>query len=66
MRSTTFIIFFAIFFSIYGGLNYYLFIRGWQAIPQGWPYRHWYARLFWATTSSFIAGRLLERIGFPL
>ena len=62
MRTANFVIFFGIFFSIYGLLNFYIFFRGWQSIPQGSTLRSAYAILFWIVAVSFIAGRMLERI----
>lgn len=62
MKTIGFIIFFAIAICIYGLGNYYIFIRGWQAIPKGSPIRHWFAVVFILLASSFILGRTLERL----
>lgn len=62
MKTINFIIFFGIFFTIYGLINYYLFIRGWQAIPQGSPVRTLYLIVFLLFSVAFVAGRLLERV----
>jgi len=62
MRATAFIIFFSLFFAVYGLVNYYIFIRGWQAIPFGSPWRRPYLVLFLILASSYFAGRLLERV----
>ncbi len=62
MRTVGFFIFLGIFFSIYGLLNFYIFVRGWQSIPQGSTLRSAYAIVFWIVAVSFIAGRMLERI----
>ncbi len=62
MKSTNFIIFFSIVLAIYGLVNYYIFIRGWQAIPTGSAARIYYLVIFVLVASSFIAGRFLERI----
>lgn len=45
-------------------LLFYLFRRGWQAIPAGSPWRIVFAVVFPSGTLAFIAGRLLERIGW--
>jgi predicted MPP superfamily phosphohydrolase len=54
------ILLFAVFLSIFGGINIYVFIRGLQSIPIGSGYRTVYIILFWAVAVSFIAGRILE------
>jgi len=61
MKTINFILFFTIFFTIYGLVNYYIFIRGWQSIPPGSPLRVYYLILFLILAFSFIAGRVLER-----
>lgn len=55
-----FIIFFLIVFTVYGLVNYYIFARGWQAIPKGSPVRTYYLILFLVLALSFIVGRILE------
>lgn len=45
-------------------LLFYLFRRGWQAIPAGSPWRIVFAVVFPSGTLAFIAGRILERIGW--
>jgi predicted MPP superfamily phosphohydrolase len=54
------ILFLAVFLSIVGGINFYVFIRGLQSIPIGSGYRTVYIILFWAVAVSFFAGRILE------
>jgi len=61
MKNAPVVIFFAVFFTIYGLINYYIFLRGWQAIPAGSMLRIPYAALFAGFALSFIAGRFLER-----
>ena len=56
------ILFFSVFFALYGLLNYYVFARGWQSIPQGSTLRSAFAIVFWLEALSFIAGRLLENV----
>lgn len=55
-----FIIFFTIFFTLYGLLNYYIFLRGLQSIPQNSPLRVYYIIIFLFISLSFVLGRLLE------
>jgi uncharacterized protein len=62
MNRLNMIIFFSIFFLLYGLINYYVFLRGWQAIPGDSPIRIPYAVIFWTVAVSFIAGRFLERV----
>jgi len=62
MRTLNFIIFLSVFFTVYGLLNLYIFVRGWQSIPQGSTLRSAYAIVFWVVALSFIFGRVLERI----
>ncbi|MDP2886519.1 MAG: metallophosphoesterase [Ignavibacteria bacterium] len=62
MNRLNFIIFFSIFFLLYGLINFYVFLRGWQAIPTDSHLRVPYAAVFWILALSFIAGRFLERI----
>ncbi|TSA19355.1 metallophosphoesterase [bacterium] len=64
MNRLNFIIFFSIFFLLYGLINFYVFLRGWQAIPTDSHLRVPYAAVFWILALSFIAGRFLERIAF--
>jgi uncharacterized protein len=62
MKALPFILFFGIFFTLYGLLNYYIFIRGWQAIPAGSTLRLVYLVLFLLLALAFIGGRFLERV----
>lgn len=55
-----FIIFFSIVFIIYGLINYYIFIRGWQSIPKDSPVRTYYLIIFLILSLSYFAGRFLE------
>jgi len=61
MSKLNFIIFFSIFFLLYGLINSYVFLRGWQAIPASSPIRIPYAVVFSILSLSFFAGRMLER-----
>ena len=60
MKRMNVMTFFAVFFALYGLLNYYIFIRGWQALPEG-SLRSTYLAVFLLLSLSFIAGRVLER-----
>ncbi|MFH0922405.1 MAG: metallophosphoesterase [Fibrobacterota bacterium] len=63
MKTSAMIIFFTVFLSLYGLINYYLFIRGLQALTPPSPFRGIYITLFLFLSLAFIAGRLLERAG---
>jgi predicted MPP superfamily phosphohydrolase len=60
MRTLSFVIFFSIVLAVYGSVNYYIFIRGWQSLPAGSMLRSIYLPLFIFVAISFIAGRILE------
>ncbi len=62
MKALPLILFFSVFFTVYGLLNYYICIRGWQAIPQGSGMRTAYLAFFLLLALAFIGGRLLERV----
>ena len=61
MKAINFIIFFSIFLSIYGAVNYYIFIRGWQSLPREAAIRIPYLVLFLIVSLSYIGARVLER-----
>ncbi len=61
MKNPGFMIFFTIVLTIYALVNFYIFIRGWQAIPRGSGFRIYYLVIFLFIALSFIAGRFLER-----
>ncbi|MCI0513119.1 metallophosphoesterase [candidate division KSB1 bacterium] len=61
MKIMNFLIFLSVFLTIYGSINYYIFIRGWQTLPgSGW-YRGLYLLVFLTFSLAFVAGRILER-----
>lgn len=62
MKHTAVAVFFTVFFTVYGVVNYYIFVRGWQAIPAGSPLRLPYVLLFLFLALAFIGGRFLERV----
>src|SRR3972149_9795124 len=61
-RRLQFILFFSVFFILYGILNSYIFWRGWQAVPESSGLHLFYTILFLFLSLSFLAGRFLERI----
>jgi predicted MPP superfamily phosphohydrolase len=60
MKTLNFVIFFSIVLAVYGSVNYYIFVRGWQSIPAGSWIRSLYLPLFLIVSLSFFAGRILE------
>ena len=62
MRKRDFIIFFSIVFSIYGLVNFYIFFRGLQAIPNDAALCALYIVVFLVLSLSFIIGRFVERV----
>ena len=61
MRKRDIIIFFSIALSVYGLVNFYIFLRGWEALPHGGTLRPWYVAIFFFLSLSYIVGRFLER-----
>ena len=61
MKISHIIIFILIVLSVYGSVNYYIFLRGWQAIPKISLYKTAYVIIFLLLSLSFFAGRILER-----
>ena len=57
MNKSSFLIFFAVFLTVYGSLNFYIFRRGWQALPRIRYLRESYSVIFLLLAVSFIAGR---------
>jgi uncharacterized protein len=60
MRTISFIIFYSIVLTVYILVNYYIFIRGWQALPPGSRSRSIYLYVFLFLSLSFIIGRVVE------
>ncbi|MFZ0452832.1 MAG: metallophosphoesterase [Ignavibacteriaceae bacterium] len=53
------VLFFSIFFAIYAAINYYIFIRGWQAL-EGFPHlRIFYLIIFVLLAFAYIAAKFL-------
>lgn len=59
----SFVSFFTTIFSLYGLINAYIFIRGWQAVPSRPFWRILYVLVFAFFLSAFLLGRFLERYG---
>jgi uncharacterized protein len=62
MRKTMFILFFSIFLTAYTLINFYIFLKGWQALSVLPTLRMVYAIVFFILYASFIGGRFLERV----
>ncbi len=62
MKTSNFIIFFGIFLTIHGAVNFYIFIRGWQSFPREPVFRIPYLIVFLVVSLSYIGGRVLERM----
>ena len=62
MKLMNYVVFFGVFFSVYGLINYYIFIRGWQALPPGSIARTVYLVVFLVLALAFVAGRFMERV----
>lgn len=61
MRKKQIIIFFSVFISLYGSVNYYIYIRGFQGLELMPEWRFGYLILFLFSSASFFIGRFLER-----
>ena len=62
MKKINFVIFFSIALSVYALINYYIFIREWEAGGFQSTWRTVYVAAFLLLSISFIAGRMLERV----
>jgi len=54
-------IFFTVFFTLYGLINYYIFIRGYQGLEYRADIRPVYTGIFLFVSLSYIIGRFLEK-----
>jgi len=63
MKGYQFFMFITIFLSIFFAGNFYVFIRGWQALPAILPARIIYTVLFLFTALSFLIGEISEKTG---
>ncbi len=57
-----FLIFFSIVLTLYALVNYYIYIRGLQALPAGGSIRTWFTGIFWLLAATYVAGRILENL----
>jgi len=57
-----FLVFFSIVLLIYSLVNYYIYIRGMQALPHEIAFRKWYPWIFLFLSASYIIGRFTERV----
>lgn len=57
-----FLIFFSIVLLIYGSINYYIYIRGMQALPDGSIFKSIFPWIFWIVVLTYVAGRFLEKV----
>ena len=62
MKIPAFVLFILIVLAVFSAANYYLFIRGWQALPEAGLIRKIYLPAFIILASSFIVGRVIERV----
>lgn len=53
-------LFFTIFFTIYAAVNYYIFIRGWQALSSVPYLKPFYAVIFLIAASSYVLAKFLD------
>ncbi|MBI4810141.1 MAG: metallophosphoesterase [Ignavibacteriales bacterium] len=60
MRPVYFIIFFTVFFAVYGLINYYILVRSLQSFSLNSNIRPYYIVLFIFVALSFLIGRILE------
>jgi hypothetical protein len=60
------ILFFTIFFTVYTALNYYVFIRGWQALASYAYLRPYYIVVFVIVAYGYVFSKLLYKILPPL
>lgn len=64
MKTGQLILFFCIILIVYLLVNFYIFFRGYQALPATGHGRLWFSITFWLLAASFIIARVLER-AFP-
>ncbi|HED37785.1 MAG TPA: metallophosphoesterase, partial [Ignavibacteria bacterium] len=60
------ILFFSIFFAVYGTINYYIFIRGWQALAALPHLRIYYLIIFLIASLSYLTAKFLDKFLTPL
>ncbi|MBN1340270.1 MAG: metallophosphoesterase [Bacteroidales bacterium] len=62
MKATQFVIFFSVVLLVYSAVNYYIYIRGYQALPPDKVWKKVFLISFLFLSSSFIIGRVLEKV----
>ncbi|HTX19680.1 MAG TPA: metallophosphoesterase [Bacteroidota bacterium] len=62
MRKINFAIFFSVALSVYALINYYIFIREWEAGGHLASWRGIYVAAFLTLSLSYIVGRMMERV----
>jgi len=62
MKRINFVIFFSIVLAVYALINYYIFIREWEAGGHLASWRGFYVAAFLFLSLSYIAGRMMERV----
>jgi predicted MPP superfamily phosphohydrolase len=66
VRKLDVVIFFSIFFTVYGLINFHIYSIGLLAIPGGSSLHLWYGIVFWFLALSFIVGRFWERTAYSI
>ena len=66
MKQLVMIIFFTVFFGVYFAANYYIFIRGWQTLPDIMFLKSIYISLFILFVFAFIIGRFTDHISLTV
>jgi len=61
LKTGQFVIFITIVLVIYGAVNTYIYLRGYQALPSHGNYRIWFTICFWVIASSFVLARFLNQ-----
>jgi predicted MPP superfamily phosphohydrolase len=59
LKKSSFVIFLSVVLTIYGLINYYIFMTGWHAVAE--THKLLYTAVFLGLSLSYIAGRFLER-----
>lgn len=62
MKNYQFLIFFSIVLLIYSAINYYIYHRAMQALPDDSGIKTWFRSVFLFVSASYVAGRFLERV----
>lgn len=62
MKAFQFAIFFGLVLVVYSAINYYIFVRGYQSLPADGIWKRTYLIAFLFLSSSFIIGRVLEKV----